>query len=301
MKPRRLQDWGLLAVLVIVWGSSFAATKIGVETISPTWLVTLRLMVAAFVLVPLAMLRGGVRPRGRRDWGWLAALAMLGYLAPFWLISWGTQHIPSSLAGMLMAMVPLAVIMMAHLLLADEPLTRARAFGFALGFIGVVLLLGPDNLANFTAQGISFWAQFAVLGATLCYASHSMVARRMPLVLPAPVLAACVTSLGAAAMLMIALVTEPSGLAHASAASLAAAAALGLFPTALATLVLYVVLRHAGAGFLSMSNYLIPGYAVILGALALGEPVAPQAIAGLALILSGIAISEGRWRRGRKL
>ncbi len=77
MKPRRWQDWALLLTLVVVWGSSFAATKIGVETISPVWLVALRMAVAALVLVPLAFVRGPGLPRLSAQWGWLALLTVL--------------------------------------------------------------------------------------------------------------------------------------------------------------------------------------------------------------------------------
>jgi len=293
---RRWQDWALLATLVVVWGSSFAATKIGVETISPTWMVALRMAVAALVLVPLAFLRGPGLPKPSAQWGWLVLLTLLGYLAPFWLISWGTQYIASGLSGILMAMVPLAVIMLAHFFLPDEPLTKLKLAGFATGFAGVIVLLGPDKLANLAAQGIAFWAQIAVLGATLCYAVHGVVARRMPLALPSTVLAASVTLLGGAAMVAFAAISEPDGLVKASTASLAAAVTLGLFPTALATIILYVILRTAGASFLSMCNYLIPGFAVILGAIALGERISLGAMTGLVLILGGIAISEGRWK-----
>lgn len=299
MKPRRGKDWALLAVLVLVWGSSFATTKIGVETIPPQWVVALRLSVAALVLVPLARLRGFRLPPPGRIWGWIAALAALGYVIPFWLISWGTQHIDSGLAGILMAMVPLSVIVLAHVLLPDEPLSPLKALGFLIGFAGVVLLLGPAKLVHFAAQGIAFWAQIAILGATLCYACHSMVARRMPHMLPSTLLGACVCLVGAPVMAGYALVTAPHGLAQASTASLAAAVSLGLFPTALATIVLYVLLASAGASFVSMSNYLIPGFAVVLGAAALGERVGLEAILGLCLILSGIAVTEARWRRTR--
>lgn len=296
MTRRSWLDWTLLGVLVVVWGSSFAMTKIGVASIAPSWLVAIRLSVAAAVLVPVVWWRGERLPRDWPSWLSLAALAVIGNIAPFWLVAWGTAHIASSLSGILMATVPLAVIVMAHFLLPDEPLSRLKGAGFVVGFAGVVLLLGPQNLLNIAAQGIRFWAQIAVLAATLCYAAHSMIARLMPKT-SSTVMAAAVCALGAVMAVPLAFFTAPSGLETASTASLAAGIALGLFPTALASLVVYVLLARAGASFVSTSNYLIPAFAVILGALALSEKISVSAILGLAFILAGIAISEGRWRK----
>ncbi len=293
---RGWRDWVTLGVLVAVWGSSFAVNKIAVETISPQWVVALRMGVAALVLVPLLYARGGKMPSDPRVWLWLAWLAVIGNTAPFWLISWGTQHIASGLAGILMAMTPLAVIVLSHFALADERLTPAKAGGFVVGFAGVIMLLGPQNLLALSAQGLAFWSQIAVLGAAMLYAVFSVSARRMP-PLDHFQLAAGVSLLGAVIALITAVITSPDGLADMSGASLASSIALGLFPTALAAILLFALLASAGAGFVSMSNYLIPGVAAILGTLVLSEELPARTVAGLGLILAGIAIAEVRFRR----
>ncbi|MGI9483884.1 MAG: DMT family transporter, partial [Hyphomicrobiales bacterium] len=193
--------------------------------------------------------------------------------------------------GILMAVVPLTVIILAHLALPDEKLNRYKAAGFVIGFAGVVMLMGFDNIANFANQGIAFWAQLMIILATLCYAVHSISARIMPKVGPLE-MSAAVMALAGVMMTCVALFTAPQFFTGASTISIASVLALGIFPTALASIVLYFLLTGAGPSFVSYCNYLIPAYAVILGVVVMGEDISSTAIFGLVLILSGIAISR---------
>ena len=110
--------------------------------------------------------------------------------------------------------------------------------------------------------------------------------------------AANVLMVSAVFALSAALVFSPDGLANATPEALVAGVALGIFPTALGALALFRLLDRAGAAFVSTSNYLIPAVAVLIGTVFLGEHLEWRALAGLALILAGIALAE---RRGRRL
>jgi len=240
-----------------------------------------------------------------RHWLFFLAMALLGNAAPFFLIAWGQVAIPSGLTGILMAVMPLAVLLMAHFLVAGERLTRRRLAGFALGFLGVVVLTGPDARAALVGREASFISQLAVLGAALCYGVAAIVARRGPVLHPvvvaAPVLAIAGTLVGA---LLLAAGAGAGGDSGAVAVhdpvgawSAAAMLALGALSTGLATVVYFTLIARAGPTFLSLINYLIPVWAVVLGAVALDERLPPRAFVALALILAGLVLA--RWRSGR--
>ncbi len=295
---RTLTDWLLLLVLVVCWGSSFAITKIAVETIPASWVAAGRLSVAAAVLLPLVIVRGRGLAHVFKHWGWVLWLTLAGTIVPFVLMAWGTKQIASGLAGVLMAFVPLVILVFAHFLLPDERMTRPKAIGFGLGFTGVIILIGPQNLVNFEAQGMAFWGQAAIIASTLFYGSHAATTRLMPSVGTLE-LATATMLLGAVIALPLCLWTAPSALADASVRSLLALAALGVFPTAIASLALYRSLTRAGATFTATCNYMIPIYAVVLGAVWLDEVITLTTIGGCALVLTGIAVSQRLYRHVR--
>ena len=291
IRARRGLDWTLLGILVVCWGSSFAMTKISVETITPEWTVAIRLVIGAIIAFAVMRWRGFRLTLDSRHLLWYAWLAMVGSVIPFFLISWGTQYIDSGLAGILMASVPLVVITLAHFLLPDEPMTLAKLAGFIIGFVGVVVLIGPELLSGLSGSGIALVAELAVLLATSAYALHSVTARRSPKMDPLQKNAGVLIA-AAAVGLVLALLTDPTAIARASSASLVAVIGLGIFPTSLAGMVLFYLLEHVGAGFVAISNYLIPIFAFLLGVAALDEPFALNALAGLTIILFGVGIAN---------
>ncbi len=288
--------WLLLAAVVVLWGSSFALIKVAVATVTPLWVMALRLVIGAGTLAAtLFLLRRGL-PRDRSLWLAFAAVAIFGNVVPFFLISWGVQHIPSGLSGILMAVMPLAVAALAHFFLADERLTARKAAGFLCGFAGVVVVISPQRLLGLEVKGIAFWGEIAVTGASLCYAASSIVSRRA-VAAGALEMATAALLIAGAAGLALALAIEPAGLAQASGKGLTAVAVLGIFPTALATVLYLQLIKVAGASFAALINYLIPAYAVIVGSVFLDERLAAGAFYGLGLILGGIALIQSRRRR----
>ncbi len=293
---RTTADWLLLALLVVVWGSSFAVTKIAVETIPAEWISAGRLAISAALVVPFVLARGGNFSASLLNWRWVIWLTCAGTLLPFYLIAWGTARIDSGLAGVLMALVPLVILVFAHLLLPDEKMTRPKVAGFALGFAGVLVLLGPETILNFGVQGTALFGQLAIIAATLCYGVHASTTRLVPS-MSSQELAASTLALGALLAVPLALWLSPHALLEASTRSLLALVVLGTFQTALASLVLYRLLTQAGAGFTAMCNYLIPVFAVVLGAVWLGEQITWKIVIGSAFVLSGIAVSQQIYKR----
>lgn len=289
----RPEDWFLLALLVVLWGSAFGLTEIALQGFSPLQIVTGRLWIGALVLlVPLAV-SGKELPRNRRTWTYLLSMSVLGNVLPFYLISWGQQAIPSGLTGILMAVMPLVVLVLAHFLVPGDKLNAPKVVGFLLGFCGIVLLTGPSALAGLGGDASEIVAQLSVLGGAVCYGLNLIIARRGPR-LPPQVTAGCVL-LGSAVLSAGASFAEGAPLPGSlDLAPTAALLSLGLLSTGLATVVYYRVVARAGATFLSLINYLIPVYAVLAGVVFLGEQMAIRSVLALMVILAGIVVSRRR-------
>ncbi len=285
------RDWITLAALVATWGSSFAMTKIAVAAIDPAWVMALRLSIAGLLLSIIVLLTKRQWPRSRELWIWFAGLGLIGHAAPFFLISWGTQFISSGLSGVLMGAIPLFVILLAHFFLPDERLTRMKALGFVTGFVGLMIVLGPEKLQHFESQGMALIGEIAILIACVCYSVHGLLARRIPFQGPVEQAAAVCLS-GGAMGLIFASLYAPQGLSSATPLAYLCVLGLGIIPTATATLLVYAIVRSAGVSFVAYSNYLVPVYALGLGAIILGETLTANVGIGLVLILAGIAASR---------
>jgi len=303
--PRRpLLHWAMLLSLVVMFGSSFLWTKLAVTVLLPADVVVVRLALGTLVLATVALLLRRRWPRGWGQWRFVIAIAVFGNLFPFLLIAWGQQGVGSGVAGICMAVMPLVTLLLAHFLVAGERLTGARLAGFCVGFAGVVVLIGPTALLEFRGEGRALWSQIALFGGASCYAITAIIARHRP---PADVLGFSTAVLAVSLLLAwgngfaasgtplpaLAPLLQPDG---AVAWPLAGALlGLGLLSSAVATLVFLKLIELAGPTFLSLINYLIPLWAVLLGMLVLGERPDWTALAALALVLGGIGLAE----RGR--
>ena len=296
MSGRPLSHWLLLLALVAMWGSAFMFTGIAVRGFSPAVLVAIRLVIAALLLAGLVWLRGDGFPRSRRFWLYGAAISLAGNCVPFWLISFGQQRVDSSLAGILMGIMPLTTMVLAHFFVAGERLNGVKASGFLLGFLGLVLLIGPDALAELRGHGSLLLYELAVLGGALCYALNTIIARHRPPADPL-VAAAGVMVMGSLIMLPIGGPGAPAALIGAPTGPLLALLVLSVIGTAVATVVFLKLVTVAGPSFTSFINYLIPVWALLMGVVFLGEQPRTTTIVGLGLILGGIALSELGSRR----
>jgi len=291
---KALVDWVLLLALVAMWGSSFMFNKRGLETVTPLTLVAARLAIGALVLLIVVHERGMRLPRIGPVWAAYTVMGFVGNALPFFLITWGQQAIDSALAGILIAAMPLATLLLAHFIIAGEHLTQRRAAGFLVGFAGILVLMGPAVATRSGGSTLQVVSELAVLGGALCYSTNSILAR---LLVKTDFLVAATGTLLVASIMVVPLaiaLEQPWTLAP-SFASTAAIVWLGIGPTALATILYFRLISSAGPTFMSLVNYLSPAVAVFLGVMLLGEQPGVNAYGALVLILSGIAISQ--WRR----
>lgn len=259
--------------------------KLAVATIPPLTVAAARIVIGAVVIGLVAAAQG--QRLGALRGAWLPILAMgsLGTVLPFALIGWGETRIDSALAAILMSAVPFATVVLAHFFVHDEPLSLAKMIGIALGFAGVVVLIGPDALTQ--VGGVAL-AQLAVLLATLCYAANGIVARRLRTI-PSESVAAGMLIAAAICGVPLSLVFDRPWTLAPSWPSIAALVALGVLGTGVGYILFFRIIARAGAGFASLNNYLVPLFGVLWGAVVLNERLEPRALVALLLILAGIA------------
>jgi len=286
----------MLAALVALWGSNFMFIKLGVAEVPPATLVATRLVIGAVILVAVVRALGYTFPSIGRAWIPYVVLAVVGNCMPFWFITWGQTSIDSALAGILMAIMPLTTLLLAHFFVAGEHMTRNRVLGFLLGFVGIVVLMGPAALAGLGGAPIEVLAQLSVLAGALCYAANGVIIR-VTLRGDVMVASAAIIAVAAAVSVPVALVVDQPWHLDPGWSAVSILFWIGVGPTAIATLVHLKLIASAGPTFMSLINYCIPIVALLIGVALLGEDPGANAYSGLLLILAGIALSQLRGSR----
>ena len=286
-------EWALLILLSLLWGGSFFFIGVAVKAFPPFTLVTLRVGFAALALHIILRAKGLRLPGDRQRLTAFLGMGLLNNLLPFSLIVWGQTHIASGLAAIFNATTPLFTVILAHLFTRDEKLTGNRLGGIALGFTGVVLIIGPDSLKTLGTETL---AQLAVLGAACSYACAGIFGRRFKR-LGVPPLVTATGQVTATSLLMIPLalaVDHPWQLPLPGWAPWGAILGLALISTAFAYILYFRLLARAGATNLLLVTFLIPVSAILLGSTFLGEHLTGKAFAGMGLIGLGLAAIDGR-------
>ena len=298
-KPRiTLASWLMIALLAFVWGGTFLVTEVALTGITPFWLAASRIGFAAVIMSFIWALRGFALFEDRPARGDIAAMITIGAVSsavPFSLLAWGQQYVTSGFAGVSMASVALIILPLAHFLVPGERLTFRRCIGFVIGFVGVVVLIGSQAFET-TGTALETPGRLACIAAAGCYAIGSILMRRLPPIDPIG-LASALLIIGAFFSVPVALAVEgPPPLP--STDILLVLAFLGLVPTAAANFLRVLVVRSAGPVFMSLVNYQVPVWSVVLGALILSEPLPSSLIWAMGLILIGVGISQyGALRR----
>jgi drug/metabolite transporter (DMT)-like permease len=287
------RSWGLLLLLSFLWGVSFPLNAIALEEIDSVTIVLLRVALGACALACIAAVMNVRGVFAARLWPSYCLMAVLNIVLPFLLIVWGQTQITGGLASILNATTPLFVVVVAHALLPDEKMTPARGLGVALGFVGVVVVVGPAALGRAEA---SLWAHLAGVAAALSYALAGVYGRRFARLGVDPMAAAAATTLAGTLMLIpLALAFgRPAAVLEASFPTIGAIVGLGLLATAGGYVIYYRLLAVAGATNLMLVTFLMPPTAILIGWLALAEQLRPAHFAGMMLIACGLALIDGR-------
>jgi len=284
------RSWLAFGALGVVWGLPYFFIKLALVDISPVGVAWGRIALGAAILLPIAWRRGGLQSLANHK-GALVAYAFAELIGPFPLISLGESWISSSLAGILVATLPMILIVLSPAFGIREPLGLRRLVGLAIGFLGVVVLLGVGSV-----HGLKAWAGVGcLLLATLGYALASIVVQKH--LTNIDEMAAVAVSLAIAAVVLFpaALLSAPAHLP--GLVSLASVGVLGVICTALALLLYFYLIQRAGAARASVITYINPAVAAVLGVGILREPFGAAGAMGLGLILLGSWMSTSHETR----
>lgn len=290
--------WPLILVLAAAWGASYLFIKVGVDGgFSPGALMAARGLIAAAVLLGYlgaTLGLGAALAQLLGSWREAVVLGALNAAMPFWLVAWGEQHIDSGVAAIAQATVPICSLLIGLRFLPHERIGPARILGVFVGLVGVGVVAGVAPAGD--AWEVA--GTLAVVLASVFYASAGIYGQLRIKGVAGPVLATGSMLAGGVMLLPLAIADPPSRLPTTGA--IASLLALSLVGTALAQLILFRVIALYGARRLSLVTYLMPGFALVYGALILDESVTVAALAGLALILLGVTLGSGTLRLRRR-
>lgn len=276
-----------LFLLAALWGGSFLFMRVASPVLGPVWLIALRVLIAGLVVLPL-LARQGRFAELRDNWRALFLIGCLNAGLPFTLMAYATLELTAGMTSILNATVPIFAALVAALVYG-EPFDGRRAAGVTLGFVGVVVLVGlPQD-----GGPLPMLPVLAGLAAALLYVLGANQAKRRLAGVSAATFVSG-TQLGAAVMLAPLLPLFPPYAAP-DAITLAALLALAVLSTAVAFLIYFRLIHQEGPVRTLTVTYLIPLFAILWGALLLGESVTWSMLAGGALVLLGVALAN----RGR--
>ena len=282
----------MVATLGLTWGATFLVTEVALEGITPFWLAAGRISFAVLLTVPIWWGTGGrlffVAPT-RATIGIVLVIGAFSTAIPFMLLAWGQQYTTGGFAGVSMASVGLMVLPLAHFFVPGERMTLRRTGGFAIGFIGVCVLIGGQAFDT-TGSDLEWAGRLACVAAASCYGVSSVLMRQLPAVDPIGLSTTLLIIAAAICVPMAVLQEGPPPMPSMN--TLLVIAFLGLVPTAAANFLRVLVVRSAGPVFMSLTNYQVPVWSVVLGAWLLNEPLPPSLIYALALILIGVGLSQ---------
>ena len=280
-----------IGLLALIWGSAFLWIKLADRGFSPVEVTLARLALGAAVLFAVVLVRREQVPRSGRLWMQIVVAALFANAVPYLLFAVAEQSVDSSTAGIINATTPLWTMVLALAVRHQRAVTSWQAAGLILGFVGAVLIFTPWT----TAGGLTSAGALECLAASISYAvsyiyMDRFLARRG---IGPVVLSAC--QLGAASvMLAIALAVTGVRTPHVTAVSVTAIAVLGVIGTGFAYVLNYQIITSEGATVASTVTYLLPVVAIVLGVLVLGESITVYALAGIALVLAGVALTRRR-------
>lgn len=290
-----IQTWGLLALLGMIWGGSFFFARVAVAYVPPATLVLLRVGIAALALHVYIAGRFDIYPTLRARWREFLLLGLINNAVPHLLIFLGQTQIGAGLASILNATTPIFTVLIANSMTVDEKLSRQKVAGCLIGLLGTAVLIGPRALAPFTGDGgPPLWAVILPVVAAISYGLAATYGKRFRGIAP-PVTAAGQLTAATLLVLPVSLVADsPWQLPLPPLPAVLAVLALALLSTAYGYILFFRIMAAAGATNTSLVTLLVPPSAILAGMLFLGERLTPLGMLGMALVLMGLVVLDGR-------
>lgn len=294
-----LQQWAMLMLLSLLWGSSFFLMKTAALEVPILTLVFVRVGIGAIVLLLYLVLSGVALPRGGSTWWLFICVGIFNNLLPFSLLLWGMTELASGLAAILNATTPIFTMIVAHLFTEDEKINFNKLVGIVLGVLGVAVLIGFD----FLAQDLLLWPTLACLTAALSYAVAMLFARQFKRrdICPCQGAFGQVTVTSLLLLPFVYFIDLPNVIALPSEQALIALLCLGVLSTGLASVLFFTLIQNTGATNSVLVTLLVPVSAVFIGYMAFGEILRQQHFLGMAIIGFALLLIDGRLVKVRKI
>jgi drug/metabolite transporter (DMT)-like permease len=283
--------WFMIVVLATVWGSSFLFARIAVLEVPPMTLVFVRVALAALTLNVMLLIHSSDFRHTPQAWRNFAIMGILNNIIPFTLIFYGQLVIGAGLAAIINAMTPIWTILIANVWTSDEKLSSNKLIGVICGFVGVGILIGSSAMSGLSGSALG---QIAVLGATISYGISGVFGRRFATVPPVETARGQLTTSSLLILPLVLIIDQPWYLDLPSVNAMLSIVALAIVCTAFAYLLFFRILAEAGAVNVSLVTFLVPPSAIVLGMVVLGESLQPRHILGMAVIMVGLIVIDGR-------
>ena len=283
MRNPKPLDYLLLGTLSLIWASAFFNIKIATYSFGPITIAFFRIFLGAIPVVLLCFFKRIQIEAFSKDWLWFASIGFINLVIPFFLIAYGVQKVQSNLAAILMATTPLSATILAHFFTDNEKFNWFKSFGILIGFSGIVFLFSDKVLIN--NENI-FYALSILLGST-CYVVGGILTLKISKKKNENVTAS-ILIWGSIIVFPISMYFEQPWNLSPSMDSMIALLYLGVFPTGVAWLLRFNILKNNGLVFQSQVAYLIPIFGVILGFIFLNELITSKVIVSLLLVILGI-------------
>ena len=283
MRNPRSLDYLLLGILSLLWASAFFNIKIATYSFGPITIAFFRVFLGAIPVVLLCIVKKIKIEAFSKDWLWFASIGFINLVIPFFLIAYGVQKVQSNLAAILMATTPLSATILAHFFTENEKFNLYKTLGILIGFSGIVFLFSDKILIS--DENI-FYALSILLGST-CYVIGGILTLKISKKRNENVTAS-ILIWGSIIVFPISMFLEQPWNLSPSLDSMIALLYLGVFPTGIAWLLRFHILKNNGLVFQSQVAYLIPIFGVILGFLFLNELITSKVIVSLLLVILGI-------------
>ena len=282
MKTPKSFDYILLSVLALIWASAFFNIKIATYSYEPLTIAFFRILFGAVPVIFLCIYKKIKIEAFSKDWLWFASIGIINLVIPFFLIAYGVQKVQSNLAAILMASTPLSATLIAHFFTKYEKMNLTKILGVLIGFFGIILLFSENILINndnfIYALMILFGSTFYVIGGLLTLKISEKKNENVT---------ASILIWGALISFPIALFIEQPWNLSPRLDSTISLIYLGIFPTGIAWLLRFQILKKNGLVFQAQVAYLIPIFGVILGYIFLNEIITTKVLIALITVIFG--------------
>lgn len=282
-----LRNYLTLLAIGLIWGSQFIFQEVALGSFAPVWIGACRALLGAVTLIVICKTLG--INGNSNQWGLFALIGLLEAVIPFVLIPWGQQNLTSSITAILMGTLPFYALLLAPLFIRGARISAGNTSSVFVGFCCLLVLFYPDLVLD--RGELNMLSAAAVIVAAICFAIALLLLNRVhdehPLIVARNVL-----SMASVQLLVVALFSAPLTFGVTSAGAILSLVYLGVMCAGVVYYLYMMSIRHAGAVFTSMTNYLVPAVGVLIGVVISDEPVQANTWIALSIILFALFINQ---------